>query len=68
MKKSETSRKTILNQKSFFKIKGDQEFIWFLAYFNENFKVDGGSEGDRTPVQKQNPYSLYTLSKSENFI
>ena len=30
--------------------------------------IDGGSEGDRTPVQKQTDYSLYTLSKSENFI
>jgi len=28
----------------------------------------GGSEGDRTPVQKQTDYSLYTLSKSEIFI
>jgi len=30
--------------------------------------IIGGSEGDRTPVQKQTDHSLYTLSKSENFI
>jgi len=39
-----------------------------VGKFKRNLKQDGGSEGDRTPVQKQNPYSLYTLSKSENFI
>lgn len=62
MKKSEIFHKIISSQKSFFNL---SYLIKFLFVFLDK---DGGSEGDRTPVQKQNAYSLYTLSKSENFI